>query len=127
MGLYIRQLGGPALGIFQTEDATHDDINDENDIFDNYLIYRAKLDKLVDDLRIPAKLPFHDQDVPNLTGNLFYATAIARIVYFRVPESLPLSDDTEGLGHYWKRHYNTHLGKGTVAEFVHNYNKYVKE
>lgn len=127
MFTYIKQLGdGPALGPYQMEDATHDDINDEDNLYDNYLRFRPRIDDKIDSLRIPAVLPFEDQDRPNLTGNLWYATAMARVHYYRAKGAIPLSDDIEGLAHYWKDHYNTRLGKGTVAEFVHNYNRYVK-
>lgn len=117
MGTYIKQLGnGPALGIFQMEPAT------ESDICANYLNFRDDMAREVN-LLIPK---FVEGDLRDLVGNLYYATAMARVHYYRVPEAMPLSDDVEGLAHYWKNHFNTKLGKGTVTEFVHNYNRYVK-
>ena len=65
---------------------------------------------------------FHD-----LATDLAYACAMARIHYLRKPEPLPAHDDIEGLARYWKEHYNTFLGKGTVEEFVHNYRRLVLE
>lgn len=116
MGTYIKQLDdGPALGIYQMEPATY------RDIWENYLKYR---EELVDDiLEVCGNLPVSD-----LIGNLYYATAMARIHYLRVPEALPIKDSLtyiEDLAHYWKKFYNTGLGKGTEKEFIENYKKYV--
>jgi len=111
MGRYLRQIGGgPGLGIFQVESSTHDDI------WDNYLIYRGPLLSAVTKLTV-LQMPRTQQ----LVWNLYYATAIARIHYLRVPEPLPAPDDVSELGCYWKNHYNTKLGKGTVEEFVKSY------
>lgn len=61
-----------------------------------------------------------------LITNLAYATAMARVFYRRVKEALPAADDLDGMGRYWKKYYNTPLGRGTVEEFKANYTKYVK-
>jgi len=110
MGRYLRQINGPALGIYQCEPATHEDI------FDNYLIYQGELLGAVTKLTV-LQQPRTEQ----LAWNLMYATAIARIHYLRVKEPLPKADDVVGLGCYWKNYYNTHLGKGTVEEYVKSY------
>lgn len=115
MGKYIKQIsGGPAVGIYQMEPATHDDIHT------NYLSYRPGLeDKVFEFLgNAPSTLAQH------LIGNLFYATAMARLHYLRVKEPLPKADDVEGLAEYWKDHYNTEAGKGTVEEFKENYARF---
>ena len=62
--------------------------------------------------------------VDQLKGNLYYAVAMCRIHYYRVSEALP--NDLEGMARYWKKYYNTELGKGTVEEFIHNYEQAVK-
>jgi hypothetical protein len=51
-------------------------------------------------------------------GNHFYAAAMCRVFYLRVPERLPQADDSAAMARYWKRYYNTHLGKGTVEGFL---------
>lgn len=113
---YLRQLNdGPAMGIFQMEPATH------NDIWQNYLNYRPELAIKVAALSTE-KLR---RDAQDMAGNLFYACAMARVHYMRVPAPLPRADDVEGMAHYWKDHYNTHQGKGTVAEFVKHYHEAV--
>ena len=107
---WIQQLGrGPAVGLWQMEPVTHDDI------WHNYLAYR---EELADKVRVLAigtkKIP----DAAQMAGNLFYAAAMARIHYFRVAEALPFAGDIAGQASYWKRHYNTELGRGTVEEFM---------
>jgi len=51
-----------------------------------------------------------------LVHNLAYATAIARVIYWRRPEALP--EAAAGLAKYWKDHYNTHLGAGKEKDFI---------
>lgn len=111
LGTYLKQINGPALGIFQTEPATHDDI------WDNYLKYKPDLAAKV--------LEINARETNSLITDLSYAAAIARIHYLRAPALLPKPDDIEGLARYWKRYYNTNKGKGTVEEFINNYKRYV--
>ncbi len=111
---YLKQLGGgPALGFFQMEPVTHDDI------WKNYLDYREDLSQLVQGFTSSWPATLSDQ----LIGNLPYACVMARIKYARQPEALPAADDIEALGQYWKTYYNTAQGAGTVDEFVANYRK----
>jgi len=104
---YLVQLdNGPALGLFQMEPTTHDDI------WENYLAYRA-------DLR--AKLDKHAAQA--MVGNLYYATAMCRLHYYRVPVTLPVAGNLDGQAAYWKEHYNTVLGAGTENEYKSNWRK----
>lgn len=113
MGSYLHQVNGPALGIYQMEPATHDDI------WTNYLAYKPDLVKKL------RQFSNGTRDENQLVGNLFYATAMTRIFYLRCPEPLPDADDILGLGQYYKKYYNTSQGKATVEQFVENYKKYV--
>lgn len=115
MGTYLKQVSsGPALGIYQMEPATHDDIHA------NYLSYRPAIEnKLFDFIG-----SYPEQLTKHLQGNLFYATAMARLHYRRVKEPLPKADDLQGLAEYWKDHYNTHAGKGTVKQFIKDYERF---
>lgn len=114
LGKYLHQINGPALGIYQCEPNTLDDI------FNKYLRHRKELLRKVLRLSIPGLTRSK-----NAEGNLYYATAIARIHYSRVPEKIPDADDIEGLANYWKKYYNTKAGRGTAAQFVKNYKRYV--
>ena len=117
MGEYLVQLGnGPARGIFQMEPATLHDIQQ------NFLSYRPELKAKAERHKAPAL-----SDASNLNCNLAYATLMCRIHYYRVSESLPDANDIAGLARYWKRYYNTVLGKGTESEFVENYHRYVED
>ncbi len=102
-GTYVVQKGGPALGVYQMEPATH------SDIWNNFLAYKDELYELLED---------EYTDELDLTANLRYATIMARLHYYRVKEPLPAADDLEAQARYWKDHYNTHLGKGTVDHFM---------
>lgn len=110
---YLVQLGdGPAKGLFQMEDATHDDIHD------NFLAYRPDLRdrlKMLTNLMFPLVL----------IGNLWYAAAMCRIHYYRRPEPLPEAGALNSQAAYWKRHYNTPAGRGTAAEYVENWKRYM--
>lgn len=44
------------------------------------------------------------------------ACLFARLHYLRVAESVP--DDLRGQAGYWKRYYNTRLGKGTIEGYM---------
>jgi len=119
LGTYLHQVGGPALGIYQMEPATH------NDIWNNYLEYKPILRKQVEDM-LGTSVHDIDSDDNSLIGNLYYATAMCRIHYLRVLEAMPVHKDIKGYAAYWKKYYNTPLGAGTEQEFIDNYKRYVK-
>jgi hypothetical protein len=106
---YIKQLGGgPALGLWQMEPDTHDDI------WRNWLAYRH-------DLACKIKTICPTARAQDLVGNNTYACAMARLHYRRVKEPLPPAGDRPGQAAYWKAHYNTILGRGTAEEYLHNW------
>jgi len=126
-GTYIKQIGGPALGIFQMEPDTH------YDIWMNYIQYNPGLRTIANKFSAFDDPLYHENDfafrrnAQQLVWNLNYAVILARIHYYRVPEPLPEYDDVLGLAEYWKQHYNTPLGRGTVKEAVENYERLVLE
>ncbi len=105
-GTCLRQVGGGlALGVFQMERPTFEWLRE------TYLgsfpeIENRCFDELEWDLRL--------------------AILFARLRYHAVPAPLPAAEDTQGLGAYWKEHYNTRKGKGTVAGFVAAYREFVE-
>lgn len=111
LGFHLTQLNGPALGIYQIEPATHKDI----------LRYLSRRTDLAQKVGMFAVKGSHDE----LVWNLAYSTAIARIKYYMVPLPIPLS--LGGQAEYYKKYYNTALGKATVAEALGNYRRYVGE
>lgn len=114
---YLKQLGnGPALGFIQMEPATY------KDIWDNYLAYKRKLANQITELSSMASLDDDMRpDVTQLITNLAFAVAMCRVHYLRKKPALPKAGDIDGLAQYWKDHYNTHLGAGTVDEFKKNF------
>ncbi|OCH31841.1 hypothetical protein A6E13_16510 [Aliivibrio fischeri] len=114
---YLKQLGsGPALGIIQMEPATY------QDIWDNYLAYKRGLANQVTELASIANLDDDMRpDEKELITNLAFAVAMCRVHYLRKKDALPKAGDIDGLAKYWKDHYNTHLGAGTVEEFKANF------
>ena len=112
--IHRKQIGGPALSYFQIEPKTH------NDIWDNFLKYRPQLSNKVTQLMTK---PNADK-IKELENNDKYAAAMARIHYIRVSAPIPQLNDIQKMAAYWKRHYNTPLGKGKESEFIINWNKF---
>lgn len=105
--------GGPGAGVYQIEPATH------KDAWDNYLAFHPELASKVRGLA--SQRWFTDSPDRELLGNLFYSTAVARVIYWRAKPPLPHADDLAGLAAYWKTHYNTIGGRGDVAAFMAAY------
>lgn len=100
-GTYLKQIKGPALGIFQMEPATY------NDIWQNYINNHNDIKlKLLHNFNAPV-MP----DEERMIYDLRFATAMARIHYLRIPEPLPRLHDLDGLWDYYKKYYNTAAGK----------------
>ncbi len=120
--LWQRQANGVRLlheragrGLFQIQPDTH------RGLWRNYLAFRPALAAALTTLASADRLANME-----LVGNLPYAAAVCRLIYWRKRPALPPADDIEGLGHYWTDHYNTAEGGGTAARFVSDYNLYVK-
>ncbi len=103
----IQRGGGPALGPYQVEPATH------TDIWLSYLAFRPARAARVASLAAGLK-----PSAAQLVWNLGYATVIARLVYYRAPEPLPAAHDIGALAAYWKAHFNTGAGKGDPRDFI---------
>lgn len=107
-GLWLTQLGqGPARGIYQMEPATHDDH------WNKFLSDFPDLAKKVNRWRVQYG---NGMGADEMAGNLYYATAMCRIHYYRRPEALP--NTLPGHAAYWKQFYNTHLGAGTESKYM---------
>jgi hypothetical protein len=107
----IQNGGGPALGIWQIEPNTHDDI------WDNFLKFRPDLAALVRSMTAPG-LPLLSQ----LSGNLFYAATMARLIYFRAPFPLPAAGEIAAQAAFYKARYNSANGAATEAEYIAHWN-----
>lgn len=111
---YIKHIeNGPALGIFYMDPKTHEDI------WNNFLKFRSDLAEKVMSLAAPTSAPHPSAN--ELIGNLWYAAAMCRLHYMRVPSPLPKAGDIPGMASYWKEYYNTFEGSGTEEEFEENW------
>ena len=113
-GYYLKQMRGPARGIYQMEPAT------ETDIWNNYIMFRPQL------MQILASMghPFMPDD-DSMIFNLEYATAMCRLHYRRVPTPLPRAGELANMERYHKQHYNTELGATRPGQFIEKYQRFV--
>jgi hypothetical protein len=112
-GEYIRQVKGPALGIYQCEPATY------TDMWQNYIFHKTRLTSIL-------SLQFAVNGIPEaerLVYDLHYATAMCRIHYLRVKEKLPSGAEPEEMYAYYKNYYNTPLGKSTKGKSIDAYKR----
>ena len=59
-----------------------------------------------------------------LESNIAYALIMCRLKYRRVPKKLPKT--VEGMANYWKKYFNSDLGKGDLKEFIERYENVTK-
>lgn len=116
-GTYLKQIKGPALGIYQMEPRTY------NDIWTNFLRNRTDVLYILSANFLVPKMP----DENRLIYDLYYATAMCRIFYLRCPSNLPNKDDPESLWEYYKNYYNTPAGKAKKEKSIQSYLDYVKK
>ena len=114
-GKYLAQLGdGPARGIAQIEPFTHESL------YVHFLSRYPELRARLLGLSRSVAAPDHDE----LSFNLRYAAAVCRIKYLSIPAPLPEPTPAQ-LARYWKRYYNTYLGRGTVEGFLRSWRDHV--
>ncbi len=116
-GTLLHQINGPAVGIYQCEPNTH------NDLWRNFIIHRNDfITQLAMNFAIPS-IP----DANKLVTDLMYATAICRLHYYRVKERLPSADDVDAMWTYYKKYYNTPKGKATKDRAIKAYLRFSKK
>jgi len=115
-GTYLKQVKGPALGIYQMEPRTH------NDIWQNYLRNRTDILYILSANFMVPRMP----DENRLIYDLYYATALCRIFYLRCPTSLPDRNNVDAIWEYYKTYYNTPAGKAKKDKCIQAYQDYVK-
>jgi len=109
-GEYVAQVGGPALGIFQMEPATLQDLGD------NWLAFRMNYRDTLERMK-----PISMSNADALVMCNAYATAACRLQYYRQPEPLP--GNIDDLAQYAKTHWNG-PGKATPEDYAGAYRKY---
>lgn len=108
---YEKQIGGGgALGYFQCEPATYRSVKIFLENKMNQTLMREILAAMHWD-----KLP-SDPDI--LTFDAKFAAIICRIHYLRIKEELPEASDPAAMCNFYKKYYNTPLGKATFEKAI---------
>lgn len=106
-GTYLKQVKGPALGIFQMEPDTFYEVR-------KYLDRHPELKYRVASLSSSGL-----KDPYEMIHNLAVATAMARVFFMRFEEEIPTDD--YGKAVYAKKYWNTEKGKATVNDYFKAY------
>lgn len=114
-GTYIRQINGPALGIYQMEPATY------NDIWQNFIKVNGRFSLMLLSNFNVAFMP----EEQRLIYDLRFATAMARLHYYRIKEKLPNRNDINAIWKYYKKYYNTPSGKAEKDYSIQKYQAFV--
>lgn len=114
-GSYLKQVKGPALGIYQMEPKTY------NDIWQNYIMYKPNLGMILGHNFDAFRMPSEDR----LIYDLRFATAMARLHYYRVSAMLPAHDDIQDIWDYYRSHYNTSAGKADKDRCLQSYQSFI--
>jgi len=121
MGHFIEQTvmcasNNGGMGIYQIEELTL-----------SWVLKRSYKYPLSKALELKFKIPTSEFiNYPrNIIGNLFYQTAIARLIYwYKTADTLPDVDDNEGMWLYYKKWWNSSEGKATKEQFFRKGKKY---
>lgn len=114
-GRYLKQINGPALGIYQMEPATY------NDIWRNYISGNGRINLIMLSCFDCPSMPPEDR----LIHDLRFATAMTRLYYSRIAAPLPLNSDPLLLWYYYKNYYNTKEGKAEQQNALTQYHRFV--
>ena len=109
-GYYIKQVGGPALGPWQMEPATFEDIDNNCDALRD-TEFKEKISEL-----ITAGLD-GEEWFTSAIDSLKLSCAFARLKYSMDKALLPDHNDFRAVYDYYKRIYNTPLGASTYEKF----------
>lgn len=118
-GYYLKQLANTpmaALGLYQMQPDTHDNIWDTTLMKHSSLGFRLMS---ACNYGIRPKAEF-------MIYNLRYASMMARVFWLHVKEDMPKEDDLDTIWYLYKKYWNTSSGKATKEEFFENYSRYVK-
>lgn len=116
-GYYIKQVNGPALGVWQMEPATYHDVKLNCDA-----LRKQEFNYHVGELVGGACYFLEENGCHYLIQSPNYACAMARLKYSMDSNPLPKvtgnrKTDERAFYDYYKRVYNTELGKSTFAKW----------
>jgi len=114
-GTYLKQIVGPALGIYQIEPATF------TDVWINYILRKPDIVNL-----LSLNLGVHRMPMPtDVIHDLRLATATSLFLYIQ-RKAKPLDSSEETMWDLYKRLYNTVKGKATKDASIKAYRKFAK-
>lgn len=114
-GTYVKQIKGPALGIFQMEPATY------TDVWQNYILRKPDIVNLLSlNLGVNRMMPPQE-----LISNLSFATVMAALLY-KQRKANPTSSDADELWNIYKPLYNTVKGAAQKDASIKAYKKFIR-
>ena len=114
-GTYVKQLHGPAVGIFQIEPASF------TDLWVNYIVRKPNILNL-----LTLNFGVHKMPQPSeLITDLKLAAAICGLFYMHRTK-IPTSMVAEDLWELYKKYYNTESGKAEKDASLKAYAKFIK-
>ena len=114
----VRQHPGPALGLWQIEPVTHQDIKRE--------LKRADHRMLCERIISACYMTCFPLDDDILIWNLRYSVLIARMVYYRHGEKLPSQNDPVAMATYYCKYYNVR-GKAKLTDVINLFTSVLNE
>jgi len=128
-GTYLVQHGGGintslAVSIYQLEVVTFKDILLRFLQLKKYKKLKEKIESIYSIKTLKIK---HDQLWNKLVTDLSFSTVIARLKYYMIPSPLPVYTDYVGLAEYYKKYYNTALGKTSLEKAISVFKDIVEE
>lgn len=116
-GEYFKQMGnGPALGIWQVEPATSDDI------YEHYLSGEIDLRDCIDSMMVQVWHPGVQQHIVSP----MYNCAIARMCVYRQADPMPDFGDKDGMWSLYKKYFNSSLGASTYEKWCDCWDEFVE-
>lgn len=115
-GHFLKQVNGPALGIYQMEPETY------TDIWANFIVHKQSILSMFAHNFSIMTMPSEDR----LIYDLRFATAMTRLHYRRVNEPLPSKDDVNAIWEYYKKYYNTIKGSAEKLPSITKYKVFIK-
>ena len=110
-GRFVKQVDGPAVGLYQMEPRTHDDL---------WKDMSPKLQQKIYKVSGYTSKP----DAAVMEKDHKYSTIMAAVFYMRFKQPIPQT--LMGQACYYKQYWNTRYGAATPEEFVNDYERYTK-
>ena len=117
-GEFIKQINGPALGVWQMEPATQMDIYSECDALKTVGTENSETFNFITDLKLKGSMT----NKSAMILSPMYSCSMSRLEYSMDPILLPIlpvdsSVDLKSVYEYYKRVYNTELGASTYDKW----------